>query len=151
MRLQYTIIDRPGKHDHVATWRGRCTYCGHRVGHWEWDKSHPVWARVFVPPIETRRQLWRIPSEIVLRFLAMRQARDVAWIEAASTQNPNQHPEDIHITHHPYWGWHYWYDTPTGITAGLGFYLTQSKAWRAALLEQEHDAANNTDHEDYPN
>jgi hypothetical protein len=54
--LRYTVIDRPGEHDHVAGWRGRCTYCGHRVGNVR----------------QTRKQPWRIPGELVLRFLAMR-------------------------------------------------------------------------------
>ena len=55
--LRWTIIDRPGEHDHAAGWRGRCTYCGHRVGR---------------NIRQTREQPWRIPSELVLRFLAMR-------------------------------------------------------------------------------
>jgi hypothetical protein len=57
MLLRYTIIDRPEVHDHVAEWRNRCTYCGHRVG---------------PDVIETRKQPWRIPSEIMHRYLAMR-------------------------------------------------------------------------------
>ena len=52
--IRYIILDRPGVHDHIAGWRGRCAYCGHRVG-----------ANV----VETRRQPWRIPAEIVGRFL----------------------------------------------------------------------------------
>ena len=55
-RAYYSLVDRTGDHTHEATWRGRCVYCGHRVG----DNV-----------IETRRQPWRIPSEIVHRFLAM--------------------------------------------------------------------------------
>lgn len=58
--LCWTIFDRPGPHDHRASWRNRCTYCGHRVG-----------ANIR----ETREQPWRIPSEIVHRYLAMRRGR----------------------------------------------------------------------------
>jgi hypothetical protein len=59
MIIHYTIFDRPGQHEHVASWRGRCTYCGHRVG------QHVR---------QTREQPWRIPAEIVGRFRAMRHA-----------------------------------------------------------------------------
>ena len=55
-RLYCSLVDRPGAHEHVSQWRGRCTYCGHRVG---------------VNVRQTREQPWRIPAEIVLRFLAM--------------------------------------------------------------------------------
>lgn len=61
--LRYTVIDRPGEHEHTAGWHDRCVYCGHRV---------PVDG---VDPIETRRQPWRIPSEMVLRYRAMRRGR----------------------------------------------------------------------------
>ena len=57
--LRYTIIDRPGPHDHLRGWRNRCTYCGHRVAG---DGEQLV---------ETRRRPWRIPSEIVGRYRAM--------------------------------------------------------------------------------
>ena len=56
LMIRYIILDRPGAHDHIAGWRGRCTYCGHRVG-----------ADVRA---ETRRRPWRIPAEMVGRFLA---------------------------------------------------------------------------------
>lgn len=62
--IKYTIVDRPGEHDHVAGWRNRCTYCGHRVG----------------AVRQTRERPWRIPAEIVLRYLAMRHAAgDMTW------------------------------------------------------------------------
>jgi hypothetical protein len=71
-RIYHTIVDRPGEHDHVAQWRGRCTYCGHRAG----DGVR-----------QTREQPWRIPSEIVGRFRAMgpegRKARDLAVATAS--------------------------------------------------------------------
>lgn len=52
----HTVLDRPGEHDHTARWRGRCTYCGHRVG----------------PNVrQTREQPWRIPAELWGRFWAM--------------------------------------------------------------------------------
>ena len=57
--IRYTILDRPGPHNHTAAWHTRCTYCGHRVG----------------PNVrQTREQPWRIPAEIVGRYLAMRKA-----------------------------------------------------------------------------
>jgi hypothetical protein len=56
MKLRYVIFDRPGEHDHVAKWKNRCTYCGHRVGE---------------NVRQTREQPWRIPSEISGRFRAM--------------------------------------------------------------------------------
>ena len=78
--IRYTIIDRPGEHDHVAGWRGRCTYCGHRVAHkfvaGGWGK-HCIECRGREHgylPVETRRRPWRIPAEIVGRFRAMRHA-----------------------------------------------------------------------------
>lgn len=55
--LRYTVIDRPEPHDHSADWQNRCTYCGHRVG---------------TNVRQTREQPWRIPSEMVMRYLAMR-------------------------------------------------------------------------------
>lgn len=59
----YTIKDRPGEHEHVGSWvrrtESRCTYCGHRVNA----------AR------QTREEPWRIPHEIVFRFLAMRRGK----------------------------------------------------------------------------
>jgi len=58
--LRYVIFDRPGVHSHVAGWRGRCTYCGHRVG---------------AGVRQTREQPWRIPSEMIHRYLAMRRGR----------------------------------------------------------------------------
>lgn len=69
--IRYTIIDRPGIHEHVPRWRGRCTYCGHRVA---WKSPYPSMPHVHVPVkvVETRRQPWRIPAEIVMRYLAMR-------------------------------------------------------------------------------
>jgi hypothetical protein len=64
MIIHYTIFDRPGQHEHVASWRGRCTYCGHRVG----------------PNVrQTRERPWPllvvvIPWEMVMRYRAMRHA-----------------------------------------------------------------------------
>lgn len=73
---------------------------------------------------------------------------DVAWVEKASTQNPNHRPEDIHIIHNGETGWNYWYTNNRGyLNAGIG-YRTEGKAWRAALLDQEHEA---NAHDDYPN
>lgn len=147
MNILHTIIDRPGAHTHEATWRGRCTYCGHRAPRPDLPPDYPE-----NQVRQTREQPWRIPSEIVMRFLAMRAGArdDVAWIEQAATQNPNQHPEDIHIIHGDL-GYNYWYTNPNGyLTAGT-HYPTQGKAWRAALLEQESEAAAHTDYEDYAN
>lgn len=72
MKIRHIFWDR--LHDpapHVTSWRGRCTFCGHRVGHWEQDPKHLL-GEIFVPPRPTREQPWRIPSEIVMRFRAMR-------------------------------------------------------------------------------
>ena len=89
--LRYIILDRPGVHDHIAGWRGRCTYCGHRVGPGHrfvaggWPDSDECMV-VSLPRgevcgrperdhpyvVETRRQPWRIPAELVGRWRAMR-------------------------------------------------------------------------------
>src|SRR4249919_3631897 len=85
LRLRYTITDRPGDHNHEASWRNRCTYCGHRVPPDHrfigggWGKRCIFYAGGECGLSEsdhvirqTREQPWRIPSEIVHRFLAMR-------------------------------------------------------------------------------
>lgn len=66
----WTILDRPGPHDHAPHWRGRCTYCGHRVA---WKSPWPGAPHVHVPVkvIETRKQPWRIPWEMIMRYRAM--------------------------------------------------------------------------------
>jgi len=71
--LLYMIKDRHNPTEHVATdwtaiWRRGerwlCTYCGHRI---------PTNG---VPIIETRKQPWRIPSEMITRFRAMRRHQE---------------------------------------------------------------------------
>lgn len=146
--LRYTIIDRPGQHNHVATWRGRCTYCGHRVG---------------ADVRQTREQPWRIPAEIVGRFLAMRAGsaaieldhtdygldRDVAWADTVADESQHQ-PGDIHIIHHADLGYNYWFQRSDGLLAAGEHYSSEGKAWRAALLERDRQTFQH-EQDDYPN
>jgi hypothetical protein len=89
MKLRYVILDRPGPHSHVAVWKGRCTYCGHRARRPDLPPDYPENQK---PIIETRRQPWRIPSEIVHRYLAMRKGErcesssgSTAWRSGSSS------------------------------------------------------------------
>jgi hypothetical protein len=66
--MKYTIVDRPGEHNHVASWRGRCTYCG-RVG----DNV-----------VEPRRRPWRISWEMVMRYRAMYMGEQLEVLAASS-------------------------------------------------------------------
>jgi hypothetical protein len=69
MKLRWIIVDRPESHLHIIGYKGRCTFCGHRVGRWVWDQA--LDRLVFVQPIETRKQPWRIPAELWGRYRAM--------------------------------------------------------------------------------
>lgn len=62
--------------------------------------------------------------------------QQTTWADQMSAEDED-HPEDIHIIHNGDTGWNYWFQTPTGLIAGIG-YRTQAKAWKAALLDREY-------------
>lgn len=73
---------------------------------------------------------------------------DVAWIDQAAEQNPNDGLGRIHIIHQGDHGFRYWYTNHEGTVHSDTGYRTEGKAWRAALTEQQEDAGID---DDYPN
>lgn len=73
---------------------------------------------------------------------------DAAWIDEAAHQDPNDGPGRIHIIHNGTLGYRFWYTNQDGMITSDTGYRTEGKAWRAALAEQDQDAAID---DDYPN
>jgi hypothetical protein len=73
---------------------------------------------------------------------------DVAWINEAATQDPNDGPGRIRIIHQGNLGYRYWYTNTEGLITSKSGFRTEGKAWRAALTEQNNETAID---DDYPN
>jgi hypothetical protein len=73
---------------------------------------------------------------------------DVAWINEAATQDPNDGPGRIRIIHQGKLGYRYWYTNHEGLITSQSGFRTEGKAWRAALTKQNNETAID---DDYPN